>query len=167
MAWLRRERLDDAVLATLGLTPGERVLGFGFDPDGRAVVASSLGLLLQRTPPAYSRIPWDDVERASFADDVLTLRVGGSESDGRTTLRVPLREPGRLPEVVRDRVTASVAMDQHVPLRGKAGVRVVARRRPTDTELVWSYVVDDGLMLTAAERSAAEAAVEAVRAEYG
>jgi hypothetical protein len=167
MAWLRRERLDDEQLARLGLLPGERVLAFGHDPDRRAVVATDRSLLLQRTPPDYSRYDWHEVERASFADDVLTVRLAASPPAGATRLRVPLADAGRLPEVVRDRVTASVLLDQHVPLRGKAGVRVVARRRPAGDVLAWGYVVDEGLTLTAEEQEAAEAALAAVRAEYG
>jgi hypothetical protein len=143
------------------------VLAFGIDPEGRAVVATDRGLLLQRTPPAYSRTQWHEVDRASFADEVLTVSVHAGGSVGATRLRIALPDPGRLPEVVRDRVTASVVMDQHVPLRGQAGVRVVARRRPDGTDLHWSYVVDEGLTLTDAEAAAAEDAVASVRAEYG
>ena len=39
-------------------------------------------------------------------------------------------EPGRLLELVRERVTASVVLQRHVPVDGRRGVRVIARRAP-------------------------------------
>lgn len=163
----RRPGLPDDVVAQLGLERGERVLAHAADPDGRAVVATDRALLLQRQPPAYSRLPWHDLLRASYADDALTLVTlpAGDGPSGR--LRVPLADPGQLPEVVRERITATVVLDQHVPLRGRKGVHVVARRRAGGEELHWTYVVDDGLVLTPTEEADAAAVVALVRAEYG
>ena len=167
MTWLRKDRLDDDVLAQLRLQPGERVLAFGVDPDGRAVVGTDRGLLLQRTPPQYSRVLWHEIDRASFADDLLTVQLPVEPGGDPSRLRIRLAVTGRLPEVVRDRVTASVVLDQHVPLRGREGVRVVARRRPDGDVLQWGFVVDEGLVLTADEMASAQVAVGEIRAEYG
>lgn len=163
----RRPRLPDDVVAQLHLEPGERVLAHAADPDGRPLVATDRALLLQRQPPTYSRLPWHELLRASYADDVLTVFLVSAD-DGRTgRLRIPIAEHGRLPEVVRERITATVVLDQHLPLRGRKGVHVVARRRAGGEDLDWAYVVDDGLVLTAAEEMEAEAAVARVRVEYG
>jgi hypothetical protein len=167
VARLRREQVDEATRDALALEPGERILAVARDPDGRAVVATNQALWLQRLPPAYSRLPWHEIEHASFADDVLTVARSAASADGAGRLRIPLPDVGRLPGVVRERVTASVVFDQHVRLRGREGVRVVARRRPEGDSLAWSYVVDDGLSLTVAEEASAAEAVAALRAEYG
>ena len=46
-------------------------------------------------------------------------------------------------------------------------VRRQARRRAGGEELHWTYVVDDGLVLTPTEEADAAAVVALVRAEYG
>ena len=167
MVRLRREQVDEATRGALELELGERILAVAHDPDGRAVVATNQALWLQRLPPTYARLPWHEIGRASFADDLLAVVLSAASPDGAGTLRIPLADAGRLPGVVRERVTASVVFDQHVRLRGREGVRVVARRRPEGDVLVWSYVVDDSLSLTAAEEASAAEAVAALRAEYG
>jgi len=151
----------------LALEPGERILASAKDAEGRPVVASDRALWLQRRPPEYSRVPWHEVARASFADDLLTIVLTTAPLGSATALRIPLAEAGRLPAVVRERVTATVAFDQHVRLRGRSGVRVVARRRPGDDVLIWGFVPDEGLSLTAAEVALAQRAVGDLRAEYG
>ena len=52
---------------------------------------------------------------------------------------------GRLPEVVRERVTASIVIQHHVELVGERGARLLARRVPGTTDLRWSVVFDAGL----------------------
>ena len=151
----------------LELEPGERILASARDAEGRPVVASDRALWLQRRPPEYSALPWHEIGRASFADDLLTIVLTAAPLDGAGVLRIPLAEAGRLPAVVRERVTATVAFDQHVRLRGRSGVRVVARRRPGDDALIWGFVPDEGLRLTAAEVAQADRAVGDLRAEYG
>lgn len=154
-------------MARLHLQPRERVLAHGTDPDGRPVVATDRALILQRRPPDFSRLAWEQIDRATFADGVLTVVPTSGPAGAATRLRVPLAQVGQLPEVVRERVTSAVVLDQHVPLRGRKGVHVVARRQPLGDHLVWSYVPDDGLLLTVAEQRDAEDAVAAFRAEYG
>jgi hypothetical protein len=167
MARLRREQVDGVTRDAIEFSPGERVLAVADDPGGRAVVATNQALWIQRLPPAYSRVPWMEIGRASFADDVLTVVLAAPLLNGPGSLRIPLADAGRLPGVVRERVTASVVFDQHVRLRGRQGVRVIARRRPDGDSLTWSYVVDDGLSLTAEEAELADGVVAARRAEYG
>jgi len=139
----KREPLPDSVTQSLDLIPGERVLAFGTDPLGRYVVATTVGLHLQRRPPAYSRLSWPDIRHASF--DQTTLRMDVGQGEAATSLRVPLLDQGQLPEVVRDRVMASIAMQQHVALRGRLGVTVAARRQPGADALIWGVTFDQGL----------------------
>ena len=47
---------------------------------------------------------------------------------------------------MRERVTASVLLVRHVPITGKRGVRVVARRAPSGrSEVHWVYEYDAGI----------------------
>ena len=166
MGLFKRTTLPDTVEQGLDLLPGERVLAFGTDPLGRYVIATTHGLHLQRQPPAYRRLDWIDIRHASFEQTKLTLEVteGGSSS----TLRVPLLEAGQLPEVVRERVTASFALQQHVPLRGSLGVTVTARRQPGSSDLAWGMAYDRGLDRADPKLAAdAEQALAGVRSESG
>ena len=54
----------------------------------------------------------------------------GTWGEPRAEHRFASPSPGRLLELVRERVTASVVLQRHVPVRGRAGVRVIARRAP-------------------------------------
>ena len=78
-------------------------------------------------------------------------------------------EPRRLLELVRERVTASVLLVRHVPVDGRRGVRVIARRAPAgDRGLRWIYEYDAGIDPDdPAVRLAAETALAAAQDEVG
>jgi hypothetical protein len=57
-----------------------------------------------------------------------------------------LDEPGRVLELVRERVTASIVLQRHVPVEGRRGLRVIARRAPRgDQPLLWLFEYDEGI----------------------
>jgi hypothetical protein len=148
MGLFKREPLPDSITQSLDLIPGERVLAFGTDPLGRYVIATTEGVHLQRRPPAYSRLDWSSIRHASFDSMALRLDVDQPNSEGgvtATALKVPLLDHGDLPQVVRDRIMASIALQQHVALRGRLGVTVAARRQPGSDELQWGVTYDQGL----------------------
>ena len=162
---LRKSRLPDDVVARVGLNRGERVLVWITDPDGRYLVATESDLILQRRPPAYARIGWETIEHAAFKAGYLHLLVAeDSDLDQTTALQIPAGDDINLPIVVRDRVTASIAVNEHVDLEGELGVRVVARRRAGQDALIWGFRTDSKLQLTPELRSRAEQAVRDVRA---
>jgi hypothetical protein len=165
---LRKPRIPEADLGALGLNPRERVLAWTTDPEGRYLVATESDLILQRHPPDYTRIGWEQVEQASFKDGSLIVDVAeGNDLDATTRLTIPAGSDIELPIVVRDRVTASIAVNEHVPLQGEHGVRVVARRRAAEGRLRWGYRTDPQLVRTPELRTEAEEAVTRVRAELG
>jgi hypothetical protein len=122
----RRPKFPDDVRQQLDLRDRERILAWADDGAGRLVVASERALHLQRQPPAYARITWDQIERASYDDGVMTVTLTPDLSS--STLRVPVGVEPDLPVVIRDRVTASVVMDRFVALVGDRGVRIVGRQ---------------------------------------
>jgi hypothetical protein len=55
-------------------------------------------------------------------------------------------EPRRLLELIRERVTASVVIQRHVPVAGTRGLRVIARRAPgRRDDLHWRTRYDEGV----------------------
>ena len=117
------------------------------------------------------RIPWEEVQSADWDQEASVLRVTevGSWGEVRPEHRVTIDAPGLLLELVRERVTASVVLQRHVPVAGRRGVRVVARRAPRgDQPVQWLYEYDEGVDPDdPAVRRAAEEALEAARAEVG
>lgn len=153
MRLTRRKSVPDGVV----LSRGERVLAIG----GEAV-ATDAALHLGGTEEA-TRLPWERVEQATWQDGVLIVReVGGR----RHSLR--LEKPGSVPETVRERVTATVVVSQHVKLPG-GGVRIVGRRPPrADGALRWAFVFDSGLdPADPGLRAQAEQALEEIRRQTG
>lgn len=117
------------------------------------------------------RIPWEEVEKADWDGETSTLTVVevGSWGEERPVHVFTLTEPGRMLELVRERVTASVVLQRHVAVRGRRGVRVVARRAPRgDRPIAWFYEYDEGIDPDDPEvRRIAEDALEAARTDVG
>ncbi len=117
------------------------------------------------------RIPWEDVQAADWDADTTTLRVSevGTWGEQRPEHVFTVAEPGRFLELVRERVTASVVMQRHVAIRGRKGVRVIARRAPKgDRPVQWIYEFDAGIdPADPAVRAAADEALARARAEVG
>ena len=122
---------------------GEKVLAWA-SAEGEVVAGTRAALYL----PGGVRIPWEQVEAADWDLDSETLRVSevGSWGEPRPTHSVVLTDPGRLLELVRERVTASVVLQRHVPIRGRRGLRVIARRAPAgEREVSWLFEYDEGI----------------------
>ena len=149
----------------LEVGPGERLLAWTTAADGTVIGGTRDALYLPE------RLPWEQVEAADWDSESSTFRVREVGSWGRPRIehRFTLKEPGRLLQLVRERVTASVVLQRHVPIRGKRGVRVIARRaHGRHDELSWVYEFDEGVDPDdpAVRRIAAEALV-AAREELG
>jgi hypothetical protein len=138
LSLLSRHRLpDDAVRAALTDSPllaGERVLQWAVLIDGW-VVATTVGL---RWPRAYHLVRWDEIDHVTYVDRSMTVEPG------EVTLR--FEDVRRVPEVVKDRVNASIALDRHMRLTGDGrGLRVIGRRRSDTGELRWETSYDEGV----------------------
>jgi hypothetical protein len=151
---------------------GEKVLAWAESSSG-PVVAGTRDALYIVAPgtPGETRLPWEQVEAADWERDDLRLRIRevGSWGEERVIHTLIIEEPGRLLELVRERVTASVVLQRHVPLSGRRGLRVIARRAPRgDRPIAWFYEYDQGVDPDDADvRAAAEAALAAARDEVG
>ncbi len=160
MSWrlpgeLRRRAAPDRVLA--------------WTRSGTSELAALDTALLLPDGSDPERIPWDLVLRASWSDGRLEVSAQDRPGGAARTVVIPVAgDLGSLPEVVRDRVNASIVVQHHVALRGESGARIVARRRPGSTDLRWSVVFDPGLdAADPALRAAADAALVVLRDSLG
>lgn len=152
-------RLPRQVRTALALENGERVISHAAVAGEGHVVATTQALHL----PGGQRLPWHLMDRAAWNEDGVTVVM----TDG-ATYTVPLAEPGRLPETVRERVTATIVASRHVPLGDRGGVRLVARRIPGYDTPRWEFIFDPGLNPDdPGLRAMAEQALEEVRRSLG
>ena len=157
---------------SLPVGAGEKVLARTEASDGSVVAGSRDALyVFSADLQDVTRLPWEQVEAADWDRDTSQLRVSevGSWGKERVEHTLTIEEPGRLLELVRERVTASVVLQRHVALTGRRGLRVIARRAPHgDRALAWFYEYDEGVdPADPMVRAAAEAALAAARDEVG
>jgi hypothetical protein len=144
----RRHGIPADALAALGVRRDDHVIAAARTTDDRWVVATAENLIVGPSQvdsaADVQRLPWERIGAAAWSDDVLEVSVS---FPGRPRQRLALRfdEPGQLPEAVRDRVTASIVVNEHVRIDGRLGVRIVGRRRPRQDGLVWTMSFDRGL----------------------
>jgi hypothetical protein len=150
---------------------GERILAWTESTDGRVLAGTRDAFYVATGDVVGTRLPWERVEAADWDSDSSLLRVSevGSWGEQRVEHRFEIDEPGRLLELLRERVTASVVLQRHVPVRGRRGLRVIARRAPAgDEPIAWTYEYDEGVDPDDPEvRTAARAALRAAREEVG
>jgi len=141
MAWLRRKAVPEQV-AAVPLFAGERRLSWALTTDGDPVLVTDQGLRL----PARGLLTWEQIERATFVRPLLTVmelaEVAGTGAQHAVAL--DLSDETDLPQVLRARVSASVAWSSHQRLAPTGGVRIVGRRRRDLEVLAWQLVYDAG-----------------------
>ncbi|MDQ1103481.1 hypothetical protein QE364_001509 [Nocardioides zeae] len=128
-------------------------------PSGGRVLAAAGGVVADRDalhlPGEHAtpaRVPWERVDAAEWDADAGTLTVTEVAPDvaaaPRHVVVVDEADPrarDRLLQVVRERVTASVVLQRHVRVVGRAGLHVVARRPPGGGALAWGFRFDVGI----------------------
>jgi hypothetical protein len=134
--------------------------------DGRVIAGTRDAIYLDGV-----RLPWEEVEAADWdrESDRFRLSEVGTWGELRREHLFTIKEPGRLLELVRERVTASVVLQWHVAVTDRRGLRVIARRPPRgDRPVRWLYEYDEGVDPDdPAVREIAEAALRDAQAEVG
>jgi hypothetical protein len=129
------------------LTADEQVLAVARAEQG-PLVATHLGLWLADPP---RRIGWHLVSKATWGNGVLGVveaeecgQVGDAVllRDG-PLLRYRLTSPGRLPDIVHDRVTGSIKSSHYRELPG-GGARFVQRKVPGQDGIILQVRADEG-----------------------
>ena len=155
----------------IDVAAGERLLAWAPLADGGWVAGTRDALYLPG-----DRVPWEQVQAADWDRDESRLRVRevGTWGEARPEHALTLHESAakdadRFLQLVRERVTASVLVSRHVPVTGRRGVRVVARRAPSGlSDVVWLYEYDEGVDPDDPfVRAAAETALVAAKADVG
>lgn len=175
LAWARADHRGPGEQAPVD---GGSDAGDALPDDTRVWVGTRAALYVPGEPDRggdgdqpYRRVSWASIDRADWNDAEQELRIvelaGFGEPMPRSVGR--LRGADRLLQLVRERVTASVVAVRTVPLQGRLGVRVIARRDPDRSgTITWSAVLDSTLDATdPAVIQAAQGALERVRAEVG
>ena len=155
---------------SVGVAQGERVLAsatptdFGVPAGTRA----AFYVVADGEPP---RVPWEQVEAAHWDRETDTVRLSevGSWGETRPVPTATIDEPGRLLELGHERVTASVVLQRHVPVSGRRGLRVIARRAPSGAGTIqWVYEYDEGVDPDdPGVRTVAREALEVMRRDVG
>lgn len=109
--------------------------------------------------------PWHEVQRADWDRETSTLHAERVQEYGAPVVRrsLTIEEPGDLVALLRERVTATVLMSRHVPVKGKRGFRVIGRRSTDTDETSWAFEFDAGIdpadpaVRASTERALAEA----------
>lgn len=162
MRWPTR---STRALPALAVRRGERLLAAAEGAAG-AIGGTREALYLSGT-----RLPWEDVQAADWDDETSTLSVVevGHWGEARVVHTATLDDPQLLLQLVRERVTASIVLQRHVPIEGRRGVRVIARRAPSgSTDLTWIYEYDEGIDPDdPSVQRLASAALSAAQAEVG
>ena len=165
LSWRR-----SSLVPRIEVARGEKVLAVTSATDGR-VLAGTRDAFYVATDGETRRVPWEQVEAADWDRDTDTFRLSevGTWGEQRPVHTAVLTDPGRLLELVRERVTASVVLQRHVPVAGRRGLRVIARRAPSGAGGVqWVYEYDEGLDPDdPTVRDIARTTLEAMRREVG
>lgn len=113
----------------LGLGKSERVLAWSDLVGGGAAVATVTGLKIKK-PSGGGLVdrPWADVDHAAWEADSRTIAVWWAGQ--RMVTPLELDGESRLPEVIRERVQASVLLAGSVVIPGGRTVRIALRRAP-------------------------------------
>lgn len=138
---LLRGHLPSAVRDALTIERGERVLASAPTRGGSHVVATTAALHVPAPSGGFARIPWERVDQATWKDGWLHVE----ETSGGAEHHVRLTEPGSVPETVRERVTATIAVTHQAHLPGGGKVRIAGRRPATGGDVRWTFVFDAGL----------------------
>jgi hypothetical protein len=119
---------------------------------------------------AWEHLGWHEIERGSWNADLNKLSWVRYAPPGEPPARgvLELTEPGRVPELFRERIAATITVERFVPLSGERGVIIAARRDlGAGGAVVWHGTLTRGLSWqTDGVRAAVDQAMEQVKAEY-
>lgn len=160
LAWARAQ--DGFVIGS----PAVLSVGGGDGAAHDEVERGAAGGALSAETAGWRHLGWHEIEHGGWNAETRSLSwtlYGGRRG------RVELAEPARLPELFRERVAASIAVERFVPLRGERGVTVTARRDlGAAGTLSWHSTLTRGLSASTDGMADQIARAEAdLRSEYG
>ncbi len=146
----------------------ERILAWARTPDGFCL--GSQAALSYGDAGGWQHLGWHLIQRGGWNADSNELTWTEIAERGETDSpgRVALTEPGRLPELFRERVAATIAVERFFSLSGARGIIVTARRDlGRSGAITWHSSLTRGLTWqTDGVREAADRAIAGLRTEY-
>ncbi|MFV0451654.1 MAG: hypothetical protein ACK5LS_05320 [Propioniciclava sp.] len=154
----------DAALVREHLGGRPTVLAWAETADGIAVALPDR--LLVRRGDGWEELPWDDVLSGGWDDDALALRWRRMSTSQESS--VDLIDPKSLPEVFRERVEATILVQQVVHASPGRAITLTARRSLGDaaTSIRWTAHPAPGVRMEGETLAYAERALARLRAEY-
>ena len=167
--WSRTRGLDravyDAYVESLGPeAPRPQILAWANAEEG--VCIGSRAVISYGGLDTWTHVGWHEIENGGWnvENHALSWTLYGGHRG-----RVVLTEPGRLPELFRERVAASIVLKKFVPVDGTRGVTIAGRRDlgESDPVISWHSTLGRGLTWqTEGAREVTEAALAQVKVEY-
>ena len=164
MGLFDRAGLPSEDFRSLGEAIGGRVRVLAWARGADGVVVGLPDRLAIQTRDGWRFVGWHDIDKGGW--DAPSGRLRWTLLDGAAD-DVVLAEPGSLPDLFRERVGASIVVQQRFELgRGRAAM-IVARRRLGDGRhpLIWSLSRHGG-PFDVAQSDQAEAELARLRREY-
>jgi hypothetical protein len=172
--WTRSRGLPSAVYyswkASLAAHSGRstRILAWATSRTGFCV--ASPAAFSHGNDNGWEHIGWHEIEHGSWNSELRKLTWVRYAAPGEAPARgsLELTEPGRMPELFRECILATIAVEKFVPLSGERGVTITARRDLGRGGAVsWHGTLTRGLSWqTEGVPAAVDQAMEQVRAEY-
>ena len=172
--WSRSRGLPRAVYeswrSSLAAQPGRpaRILAWARTSTGYCIASPTT--LSYGDEEGWKHVGWHEIERGGWNAELRKLSWVLHAAPGKPSPRgsLELVEPGRLPELFRERISATIAIERFVPLVGERGVTITARRDLGGTGTVaWHGTLTRGLSWeTDGVRAAVDQAMEELRTEY-
>ena len=139
-----------------------RILAWASGPDGYVVGSPTA---LSWGDQEWRHVGWHEIERGGWNAE--TAKLSWVLYGGRRGA-VGLDEPGRLPELFRERIEATIAVQQFIPVNGDRGVIVTARLDlGADGGISWHSTLTRGLTWQTDDvRAVADEAMARLRTEF-
>lgn len=152
------------------LARGERILAVSKTIGDQPAAYGSTRALYYRCadrPDDWVRIGWEELDRASWRPEQSTLVLTRCPGDEREPITLRLHKPGKLPEVIRDRINAAVITTNLMAL-DPGLARITVRRRLGTDSLVWTVQLSSGLDPADPDvQHRVDAAIRTMRADLG
>lgn len=161
----------DSWRSSLAAQPGRpaRILAWARTSTGFCI-AGPAALSYEEEEEDWKHVGWHEIERGSWNAELRRLSWVLHAVPGEPSPRgsLELVEPGKLPELFRERILATIAVEKFIPLVGERGVTITARRDLGGSDAVaWHSTLTRGLSWqTDGVRAAVDQAMEQVRTEY-
>ena len=168
LRWKKSKLPSEAAQAwRASLAPGQtdRVLAWAATVDGRLVVLGP-DALSHGSGDDWRHVGWHEIERGGWNAETEQLQWQ-TYAGARGSAALP--DPARVPEVFRERVAASLVLEQFVPVTtgGDRGAIVSARRPPGTGAITWHTTLTRGVTWrTPGVRELADDALRRLRQEY-